>query len=398
MSPPANLLAEYARHTLDDSDRAAVAEALLDERLTTGPRVGAFEAAFATRVGAAHAVACNSGTAALEMIYAALEVPGRPVVVPAITFLATASAALRLGGRLAVADVDPARGHLTPDTLAATLAALPQPAAAVTVVHLGGPPADLPALAEVARRHGTVLVEDACHALGSVETPDGAPVGACTFSRAAAFSFHPAKTITTGEGGMVTSPDPALAEAARRHRNHGMVRAPAPLRADSLATAPWYYEMHSLAGNFRLTDFQAALGLSQLTKLDTFVEKRRRLRDHYLQRLAPLSPRVKPLEPLFEGTIGWHLMGVRVEDFAAGPEARAATMTALKARGIGSQVHYIPLYRQPHLADTLGPAADPARFPGAEAYYARCLSLPLFPDLEEADVDTVCAALEAALG
>lgn len=379
----------YGRQTIEDDDIAAVAQALRADFLTTGPRVEAFETAFADVVGAPHAVACANGTAALHLAMLALDVqPGEVCVAPSITFLATANCARYVGAEVVFADVDPDTGLMTPDTLADALRrADGRRVRAVLPVHLRGDVAELPALQALAALADAVLVEDAPHALGSTMNFGDRTerVGDCSHSAMATFSFHPVKTIATGEGGMVTTRDPRLAERLRSLRSHGMVR---PAGAE-----PWWYEMPELGFNYRLPDVLCALGQSQLAKLPRFAARRRALAARYetgLQRLAPLvRPAVRP---------GWsdpvlHLMTVLV-DFAVAERSRLEVVEALRARGVGSQIHYIPVHRQPYYRERYGDQG----LPGAETWYARCLSLPLYPGMADEDVDRVIEALSEALG
>jgi UDP-4-amino-4,6-dideoxy-N-acetyl-beta-L-altrosamine transaminase len=386
MSEP---LLRYGRQTIEDDDIAAVAEALRGDFLTTGPAVAAFETAFAEAVGARHAVACANGTAALHLAMLALEVkPGEVVVAPSITFLATANCARYVGAEVVFADVDPDTGLMTADTLAEALTRLDgRRLRAVLPVHLRGDVADLPGLAALAGGAGAVLVEDAPHALGSTATFGNVAerVGDARHSAMATFSFHPVKTIATGEGGMVTTNDAGLAERLRVMRSHGMVR---PEGSD-----PWWYEMPEPGFNYRLPDILCALGLSQLGKLPRFAARRRTLAARYQTALAPLAPLVRAAaRPDWSDPV-LHLM-VALIDFAAAGKTRREVVDALRARGVGSQVHYIPVHRQPYYASRYG-ALD---LPGAEAWYARCLSLPLYPGMADEDVDRVVAALAEVLG
>lgn len=384
----ASSLLPYGRQTIEDDDIAAVTEALRGDFLTTGPTVEAFEAAFAQAVGARHAVACANGTAALHLAMLALEVkPGEAVVAPAITFLATANCARYVGADVVFADVDPDTGLMTPQTLAEALGRLEgRRLRAVLPVHLRGDVAELPALAELAREAGAVLVEDAPHALGAsmrfgnvAET-----VGDVRHSAMATFSFHPVKTIATGEGGMVTTNDPRLAERLRVLRSHGMLR---PEGAD-----PWWYEMPEPGFNYRLPDILCALGLSQLKKLPRFAARRRALARLYREALAPLAPLVRPAaQPAWSDPV-LHLMTVLI-DFETAGRTRREVVNDLKAQGVGSQVHYIPVHRQPYYRKLYGEL----HLPGAEAWYARCLSLPLYPGMSDDDVAWVAAALQRAL-
>jgi UDP-4-amino-4,6-dideoxy-N-acetyl-beta-L-altrosamine transaminase len=378
----------YGRQTIEDDDIAAVAAALKDDFLTTGPRVEQFERAFAEAVGARHAVACANGTAALHLAMLALDVqPGEAVIAPSITFLATANCARYVGAEVVFADVDPQSGLMTPETLEAALSRLGgRRLRAILPVHLRGDTVDLPRLAAMAGEAGAVLVEDAPHALGSTMTYGNVAerAGDARHSAMATFSFHPVKTIATGEGGMVTTNDAALAERLRVMRSHGMVR---PADAD-----PWVYEMPEPGFNYRLPDVLCALGVSQLAKLPRFAERRRALARAYAAALAPLAPVVRIAErPPWSDPV-LHLMCVLI-DFEAAGRTRRQVMDAMRARGVGSQVHYIPVHTQPYYRGRYGELS----LPGAEAWYARCLSLPLYPAVADEDISRVVEALRSAL-
>ena len=379
----------YGHQTIEDDDVAAVTAALRDDFLTTGPRVEAFETAFAEYVGARHAVACANGTAALHLAMLALGVgEGEVCIVPSITFLATANCARYVGAEVVFADVDPMTGLMTPRTLQDAVERCGgRPIGAVLPVHLRGDVAELPALRKIAENAGAALVEDACHALGSKMTFDNAPASAGDgrWGDLAVFSFHPVKTLTTCEGGMITTADPRLAERLKTLRSHGMIRPPG---AD-----PWWYEMPEIGFNYRLPDVLCALGLSQLAKLPRFVERRRALAKRYETLLAPLRPAAWMAERPPWSDPALHLMAVLI-DFEAAGKSRAEVMAALKDRGVGSQVHYIPVHRQPYYAARYG-VAD---LPGADAWYSHCLSLPLYPTMDDADVDRVVGALAEVLG
>jgi UDP-4-amino-4,6-dideoxy-N-acetyl-beta-L-altrosamine transaminase len=389
----------YGRQVIDDADVAAVARVLRGDYLTTGPTVAAFERALAAAIGAPHVAACANGTAALHLAALALNLgPGDTVIVPAVTFLATANAAVFVGADVVFADVDPDSGLMRPSDLEAAFAraaAAGRRVKAVFTVHLAGQCADLAATAAVAARHGVPIVEDACHALGT--TWRDSRVGDGRYGALATFSFHPVKTIAAGEGGAVATRDEALYKRILRLRNHGMVREPAEfadraLGFDGGVANPWYYEMPEPGFNYRLSDIHAALALSQLGKLDTFVARRRALAAAYDRRLAALAPLVRPLGRAADCMPAWHLYVVLI-DFAAAGRSRAQVMTALRRRGIGSQVHYLPLPLQPYYrARERGTI-----YPGAAAYYARCLSLPLYPAMTDPDVERVADALEEAL-
>lgn len=387
--PSSSPFLPYGRQTIEDDDVAAVAAALRADFLTTGPTVEAFETAFKAKVGAEHAIAAANGTATLHLAMLALGIgEGDVCIAPSITFLATANCARYVGAEVVFADVDPTSGLMTPDTLADALSRAGQRRVrAVLPVHLRGDVCDLPALKAMASAAGAVLVEDAPHALGSTATFGGVahPVGDGAYSAFASFSFHPVKTLATGEGGMLTTNDAALAARARSLRGHGMVR---PAGAE-----PWVYEMPELGFNYRIPDVLCALGISQLAKLDRFAERRRALAARYAELLAPLSPLVRLAQAPAGSNPALHLLTVLI-DFDAAMTSRAAVVEALKARGIGSQVHYIPVHRQPYYVDRYG-LAD---LPGADAWYARCLTLPLYPAMADADVDRVVEALAGALG
>jgi UDP-4-amino-4,6-dideoxy-N-acetyl-beta-L-altrosamine transaminase len=382
-------LLPYGRQTIEDDDIAAVTAALKADFLTTGPTVEAFETAFAAMVGSGYAVACANGTAALHLAMLALQVqPGEAVIAPSITFLATANCARYVGAEVVFADVDPESGLMTPQTLADAIARVgDRRLRAVLPVHLRGDAADLPGLAALAGEAGAVLVEDAPHALGTTMTFGNVAerVGDARHSAMATFSFHPVKTIATGEGGMVTTNDAALAQRLRLLRSHGMVR---PEGAD-----PWWYEMAEPGFNYRLPDILCALGLSQLAKLERFAARRRALTTLYEQALTPLAPLVRPAaRPAWSDPV-LHLMSVLI-DFEAAGVSRRTVVEALRARGVGSQVHYIPVHQQPYYRQRYGDLS----LPGAEAWYARCLSLPLYPGMADADVGRVVEALKAVLG
>ena len=388
----------YGRHLVDEEDIAAVARALRSGWLTTGPNVAAFERAVADRVGAPHAIACSSGTAALHMAMLALRLgPGDAVIVPSITFLATANAARFTGAEVLFADVDPQTGLVTAEHVREALARAGdlRPRAAVPV-HLNGQCADV---AEIARAAPELtLVEDASHAFGTTGAA-GAPVGECRHSAMTTFSFHAVKAIALAEGGVVTTGDDELARLLGRARNHGIVREPDDFADRERALDakggpnPWYYELHELGLNYRASDLHCALGLSQLAKLERFLARRRALVERYDELLEGLEPIVSPVARVRGCVPAWHLYVVHIDFEAAGIE-RAAVMHRLREAGVGSQVHYIPVHRQPYYARRYGHL----ELSGAERYYARALSLPLHPGISSADQDRVVGALRAALG
>ncbi|HWA91621.1 MAG TPA: UDP-4-amino-4,6-dideoxy-N-acetyl-beta-L-altrosamine transaminase [Rhizomicrobium sp.] len=386
----------YGRQVIEDDDIAAVTEVLRGDYLTTGPAVARFEQALASYTGAKHAVVCANGTAALHMTARALNLgPGTKVIVPAITFLATASAPHMNGAEIVFADVDPATGLMTPETFSNALQRAGK-ADAVFNVHLNGQCGALEEIAAIARIRGMKIVDDACHTLGAayVGSNSGAGrIGANAHCDLSVFSFHPVKAIAMGEGGAVTTNDPDMARRLVLARNHGMTRDPSDFTNadaafdDSGEANPWYYELVAPEFNWRANDIQCALGASQLMKLDRFLARRRAVVAAYDGLLGHLAPIVKPLGRTRACLPAWHLYVVRI-DFKAAGVTRAALMRALAADGIGTQVHYFPVHRQPYYAQRFG-----AELPGADRYYAQALSLPLSAAMSEADAERVADAL-----
>ncbi len=384
----------YGRQDIDQTDIDAVVEVLRGDWLTTGPAVPAFEKALALSldlVMPGAVVACANGTAALHLAHMGLGIgPGWRVVVPSLTFTACAAAGHLVGAEVVLADVDPESGLLTADSFSKALEGLPAGAPkAVVAVHLNGQAVDMAALAPLAREAGCVVIEDACHALGSRLGADA--VGNCRHSTVACFSFHPVKTLTTGEGGALSTADPELAASCARLRHHGIERDAECFFEKS--PGPWYHEIQALGLNYRLSDIQAALGLSQLRRLPRFIGRRRDLVEIYDDLLRPHAPLIRPVRRLPDQSPAWHLYSVLI-DYAALGKTRAEVMRALLEAGIGSQVHYIPLHLQPYYRERYGPLS----LPGAEAYYARQLSLPLFPAMSDSDPERVVQELIRALG
>ncbi|MEZ4365057.1 MAG: UDP-4-amino-4,6-dideoxy-N-acetyl-beta-L-altrosamine transaminase [Kofleriaceae bacterium] len=369
----------YGRQSIDDADVAAVAEALRSDWLTTGPRVAAFERAFAEVAGVAHAVAVSSGTAALHATMHALGLgPGDEVIVPAMTFAASANAALYVGASPVFADVDPGTLLLTVEAAEARRSPRTR---AIVAVDYAGQPCDYDALTTWATTHGLPIVADACHALGGAL--GSRPVGA--LATATTFSLHPVKSVTTGEGGMITTADAELAAAARRFRNHGIDTD----HRQREARGTWAYDMVELGFNYRLPDVACALGESQLAKLDGWVARRGAIAARYDAGLAEL-PWAAPLEVRVGLRHGRHLYPIRLraEHLRVG---QAEVFAALRAEGIGVNVHYRPVYLHPYYQRRFGHQAGLC--PVAEQAYGELLSLPMFPAMSDADVDDVLAAL-----
>jgi perosamine synthetase len=369
----------YGRQSLDESDLAAVLEVLRGDWLTTGPAVGAFEEELARRTGTP-AVAVSSGTAALHAAYVSLDLrPGDQVVTTPLTFVATASCASLAGAEVVFADVDPATGLLDPDAVAAALTPRTR---AVTAVDFAGQPADHDRLRELTAPRDITLVADAAHSIGG--SLRGRPVG--SLADLTTLSFFPTKNLTTGEGGAVLTADPVSQTRVREFRTVGLVRDPARLHEPD--EGGWHQEVHSFGLNYRLTDLGAALGLSQLRRLDGFVSRRQRLVERYDERLAGVDGLRLPVA-LPDRTPAWHLYPVRVLE-----GRRREVYDAMRAAGIGVQVNYVPVHWHPVYA-ALGHRRG--SHPEAERWYAEELSLPLFPDLADDDLDHVCETLRKVL-
>jgi perosamine synthetase len=370
----------YGRQTVEADDVAAVVEVLRGDWLTQGPSVRAFEEAFATACDAPHAVAFSSGTAAL---HAAAHVAGLgagdELMTSAITFAASANCGAYVGATPTFADIDPATWNVSARTVKAALTAATR---GVVPVHFAGLPAPV---AEIRAAVGdtVTIIEDAAHAIGAL-TPDG-PVGACRHADMAVFSLHPVKTITSGEGGMVTTRRGDLAERLRMFRTHGMTGDPAWLEREE---GRWYYEQRELGFNYRLTDIQSALGRSQLAKLERFVARRNEVADRYRELLGDIERLELPPAAPPDHRHAHHLFVVRHRE---GAEARRRLYDGLHERGILAQVHYLPVYLHPWYRNTHGYAEGLC--PAAEGYYAGCLSLPCFPALGDIEQERVAAAV-----
>jgi UDP-4-amino-4,6-dideoxy-N-acetyl-beta-L-altrosamine transaminase len=383
----------YGRQSINLSDIEAVAKALRSDYLTTGPLVDAFEAALCDFTGAPEAVVVANGTAGLHLAVLSQNLGPRDVViVPSITFVATANAVAFCGARVVFCDVDPDTGLMTDDSFNEALAVVKAlPAyhfAGVMPVHYAGRAVDLTHIKKVADAHGAFVLEDACHALGT-SGPQGR-IGLCAASDFTMFSFHPVKTMTTGEGGAIMLKDKALARRLRALRSHGLERNEALFTGSE--RGPWVYEMQALGFNYRLPDINCALGLSQLARLPHFISRRQRLVGLYQQALRAANLPVHWPEPE-DGDPVFHLMAVLI-DFEALGQPRAQVMVGLKAHGIGSQVHYIPVHQQPYwVSHALGQRP----LVGAERFYVQTLSLPLYPDMSDADPVRVIEALTQVL-
>ena len=371
----------YGSQWLDEDDIAAVVEVLRGSWLTTGPTVARFEAELAKACGVDHAIAVNSGTAALHVAYHAAGLgAGDELITSPLTFAATANAALYLGASVRFVDVLPDTGNIDP---ALVKDAITDQTRVIAPVDYAGHPANYDALQAIAQEQALTLVADAAHSMGAHY--HGRPVG--TLADLTALSTHPIKPITTGEGGAVVTADADAADAARSFRSHGFIRDPQKMtRPDE---GPWYAEQHTLGFNYRLTDIQCGLGLSQLKKLAPFIKRRQHIAARYFEGLADIDALTLPT--VREGVAsGWHLFTIRV------PEARyrRPLFERLRALGLGVQVHYLPVYLHPYYAK-LG--YEPGLCPNAEAIYESSITIPLFPRMSDAMVDRVIDQVHVAV-
>lgn len=388
----------YGKQSISEADIRAVVDALSSDFLTTGPRVAEFEAKFASFVGAKHAVAVCNATAALHLAMLVLDIgAGDRVITSPNTFLSSANAAAFVGATPDFVDIDPISYTLSPDALETNWLADTK---AVVAVDYAGQTADMPRIAEIARKHGAAIIEDACHAVGgSFEHGSRAwKVGGHPWADITTFSFHPVKTMTTGEGGMLVTNNDAYADEARSLRNHGMTRDAVNfqgLGSPKLAEqGPWYYEMQKLGYNYRITDIQCALGISQLNRLDSFIQRRREITALYNSAFDSVNflstPKLR--NPEDQNLTSWHLYTLLL-DFSRLGKNRSEVMAELRERNVLTQVLYIPVHLQPWYTQTYGYAAG--KCPVAETYYKQTLSIPLFPAMTDDDAMHVIHCVKA---
>jgi UDP-4-amino-4,6-dideoxy-N-acetyl-beta-L-altrosamine transaminase len=380
----------YGRQTITDADIAAVEAVLRSPFLTQGPAVPAFEQAVAAKVGAAYGVAVNSATSALHLACLALELgPGDRLWTTPITFVASANCGRYCGAEVGFVDIDPSTALMSVVDLehkleqAARYGTLPK---VLVPVHLCGTSCDMAAIARLAQRYGVAVVEDASHAIGGHYQDE--PVGNCRYSAISVFSFHPVKIITTGEGGLATTNDPFLAQRIADLRSHGITKE--AVRFERPAPGPWSYEQQELGYNYRLTDLQAALGLSQLQRLETIVAERQRLLDVYRQLLVSLPVSLLEIPTAVRSAV--HLAVIRLQ--SRDPTHHRRVFQGLLAAGIGVQLHYSPVHLQPFYRRFGFAEGD---FPEAEAYACNAISLPLYPGLQEQEQHRVVQALAGLL-
>ncbi|MDR5744240.1 UDP-4-amino-4,6-dideoxy-N-acetyl-beta-L-altrosamine transaminase [Caballeronia sp. LZ029] len=381
----------YGRQEITQDDIDAVVDVLRSDFLTQGPAVPNFEKAIATRVGARFGVAVNSATSALHIACLSLGLgAGDCLWTTPITFVASANCARYCGADVDFVDIDPATYNIDIESLGHKLEVakkdgkLPK---ILVVVHLCGQPCELEAIHALSRQYGFRVIEDASHAIGA--SYKNAPIGNCQYSDITVFSFHPVKIITTGEGGMAMTNDAQLASRMELLRSHGITRD--PLAMTHAPDGPWYYEQIDLGFNYRMTDLQAALGLTQLTRLDTYVARRKAIAARYDHRLSALPVRT-PLQ-IAEAASAWHLYVIRLR-LDEITRSREEVVQALRTAGIGVNVHYIPVHTQPYYQALGFRGGD---YPQAERYYSEAISLPVYATMSDAQQDTVVDALEAAL-
>lgn len=387
----------YGRQKILEGDLAAVGEVLASDFLTGGKTVEKFERAFAAYVGAKHAVAMNSATSALHIAMRLIGVgPGDRVVTSPNSFVASANCVAFVGATPDFSDIDSISHNLDPKALSAMWSS---DIKAVIAVDYAGQPCDINAISKIARNNGAIVVEDASHAVGSELLENGQrwKTGGHPWADITIFSFHPVKIMTTGEGGMLVTDNQVWAEKARSLRSHGIERhkfrgiandGEAELREEG----PWYYEMQELGFNYRLTDIQCALGISQLEHVDDFISRRREIVSQYNDAFADISWLTRPsvISPAFHKGVAWHLYTVEI-DYHSIKKTRSEVMKQLRKCDIGTQVLYIPIYLQPWYADSYGYRSG--KCPISEAFYKRALSLPLHPSMSGGDVVRVVDAV-----
>lgn len=381
----------YGRQSIDEDDISAVVDVLRSDFLTQGPAVDCFEKAISETTGAAHCVAVNSATSALHIACLALEVgAGDWVWTSPNSFVASANCALYCGARVDFVDIDRATFNMCPQALATKLeqaeaaGRLPK---VVIPVHLCGQPCRMDEIGALAKRYGFRIIEDASHAIGGQY--QGHPVGDCTYSDITVFSFHPVKIVTTAEGGCATTQNEELAERMRLLRSHGIIRD--ERRMTEPSHGPWYYQQIELGMNYRMTELQAALGKSQMTRLESFVARRHVLATRYDDGLRPL-----PLDLPFrhaDAYSGFHLYVIQLQLDQINHSHREV-FESLRQNGIGVNLHYMPIYLQPYYRQM---GFEPGYCPEAEKYYSRSISIPLYHGMTELQQDHVMNIIEQVL-
>ena len=377
----------YGRHTIDRKDIAAVVKVLKSDWITQGPKIKEFEEALCAYTGAKYAVAVSSGTVALHIACLAAGIKkDEEVITSPITFVASANCVLYCGGRPVFADVQEDTININPEEIKKKIT---KKTGAIIPVHFAGQPCDLEEISKIAKKYNLLIIEDASHALGAKYK--GSKIGSCNYSDMAVFSFHPVKSITTGEGGAVLTNRQDLYESLLLLRNHGITKNPDRfINFSPLTDGPWYYEMLELGFNYRITDFQCALGINQLRKLGKFLQRRREIANFYNKELSKIGKVILPAERPYVKS-SWHLYYIRLKDTAK----RKQIFEELRECEIGVQVHYIPLHLHPYYKNKFG--FQKKDFPVAEQYYSSALSLPIFPRMTDREIEKVINSLRDCL-
>jgi len=373
----------YGRQWVDASDIREVIRVLKSDWLTQGPKIKEFEDALCKYTGAKYAVAVSSGTAALHISCLAANIKrGDEVITSPITFVASANSVLYCGGKPVFADIQKDTVNIDPGEIKKKINPNTK---AIIPVHFAGHPCDLEEIKEIAEKHNLLIIEDASHALGAEYK--NLKIGSCKYSDMTIFSFHPVKHITTGEGGAVLTNQKDLYQRLLLFRNHGITKEKEKM---TKFDGPWYYEMHELGFNYRMTDFQCALGISQLKKLEKYIERRRELVSIYNKELSKIDKIILPVEKPYVKS-SWHIYYIRLKDASK----RRLIFEELQKSNIGVQIHYIPVYLQPYYQKNFGYKIGDC--PKAEEYYKSTITLPLFPKMTDKDIKYVIEILKIGI-
>lgn len=378
----------YGRQSIDEKDRKAVYQALKSDWITQGPTVLKFEKKLADFCGAKYAVAVSSGTAALHLAAMAVNIKkGTEAITSPITFLSTSNAAIYCGAKPVFADIDSQTGNIDPQDI---LKKINKKTKAIIPVHLGGRPCEMEEINQIARKNKLAVIEDAAHALGTQYRigRQWFKVGSCSHSDMTCFSFHPCKLMTTGEGGAITTNNKKIYQRLLGLRTHGVYKD-----AKALKNGPWYYEMRELGYNFRLCDVQCALGIEQLRKINRFIQQRRNIAAEY-NRVFSGNENFTLISESVEQKSAYHLY-ILLVDFKKLKTSRIKMMKQFRNKGIITQVHYIPVYRQPYYRKTFGNQIG--KFPGSEKYYQQCLTIPIYPSMTTSDINRVIHAVNGVI-
>jgi perosamine synthetase len=373
----------YGKHYIDDEDIAEVVKVLKSDWITQGPKIEEFENALCNYTGARYAVAVSSGTAALHIACLAAGIgKGDEVITSPITFVASANCILYCGGKPVFADIASDTINIDPSEVEKKVN---KNTKAIIPVHFAGHPCELEKIGLIAKKHNLMVIEDAAHALGAEYK--GSKIGACKYSDMSIFSFHPVKHITTGEGGAVLTNSKDLYEKLLLFRSHGITKDKNKLNNSD---GPWYYEMQELGFNYRLTDLQCALGISQLKKLRSFLNRRREIVNLYNSELSGIEEIESPVEREYVKS-AWHIYYIRLKDY----KNRQSLFKKLREAGIGVQVHYIPVHLQPYYKENFG--YNGGDYPKAERYYNSTITLPLYPNIKDDDIKYVIEKLKKVI-